>query len=68
MDFMKMLEGGAGGEGMDSMMETMMLQLVSKDILYEPMKELNDKVRISGRFRSAHMPHPFAVPRVAERQ
>jgi len=27
------------------MLETLMSQLMSKDILYEPLKELNEKVR-----------------------
>jgi peroxin-19 len=36
---------GAGGEaGMAKLLEGMMEQLMSKDILYEPMKDLQDKV------------------------
>lgn len=41
-DLLKLLEQ-SGGAGMDSMMETMMMQLMSKDVLYEPMKDLNEK-------------------------
>ena len=38
--------GGAGGEDGDlqGMLETMMSQLMSKEILYEPLKELDEKV------------------------
>ena len=40
--------GGAGGDVEDAelqgMLETMMRQLMSKDVLYEPLKELNEKV------------------------
>ena len=36
---------GAGGEaGMANLLEGMMEQLMSKDILYEPMKDLQEKV------------------------
>jgi peroxin-19 len=36
---------GAGGEmGMAKLLEGMMEQLMSKEILYEPMKDLNEKV------------------------
>ena len=42
------LGGGAGGDVEDAelqgMLETMMRQLMSKDVLYEPLKELNEKV------------------------
>jgi peroxin-19 len=38
---------GVGGEaGMAKLLEGMMEQLVSKDILYEPIKDLQDKVQI----------------------
>jgi peroxin-19 len=37
-------EGGEGGEGdFNAMLMSMMTQLTHKEILYEPMKELNDK-------------------------
>lgn len=39
--------GGGGGESEEELhgiLETMMAQLMSKDVLYEPLKELNDKV------------------------
>lgn len=39
-------EGGEEGE-IGSMLETMMSQLMSKDILYEPLKELDTKVTLS---------------------
>ena len=38
---------GMGGEaGMANLLEGMMEQLMSKDVLYEPMKDLQEKVRI----------------------
>ena len=37
--------GGEGGEDVQGMLESMMSQLMSKELLYEPMKELNEKVR-----------------------
>ena len=45
---------GLGAEGGDKdpedylhgVLETMMSQLMSKEVLYEPLKELNDKVRL----------------------
>lgn len=38
---------GIGGEaGMANLLEGMMEQLMSKDVLYEPMKDLKEKVRI----------------------
>lgn len=53
-DMAKLLEGlgGEGGmpegeEGMAKMLESMMGELMSKEVLYEPLKELRDKV--SGR-------------------
>jgi len=53
-EMLKQLEvaGGAGADGlggeagMAKILEGMMEQLMSKDILYEPMKELLDKVNI----------------------
>ena len=36
---------GDGGDGVQGVLETLMGQLMSKEILYEPLKELNDKVR-----------------------
>jgi len=47
---LKLLVGGGGGHGwggemgMAKMLEGMMEQLMSKEILYEPMKDLNEKV------------------------
>jgi peroxin-19 len=42
--------GGAGGEGGDEdlakMLENMMGELMSKEVLYEPLKELRDKVSV----------------------
>ncbi|KAK8019833.1 Pex19 protein family-domain-containing protein [Apiospora arundinis] len=47
MKAMKDMPGGAGGEGSEEefskMLMGMMEQLTNKEILYEPMKELNDK-------------------------
>jgi hypothetical protein len=37
-------DNAEGGEGLQSMMEGMMAQLMSKDILYDPLKELDTKV------------------------
>lgn len=45
-------EGGEGGEGgeneeeLQGMLEMMMNSLMSKEVLYEPLKELGDKVRL----------------------
>jgi len=36
-------EGGEGDEELQAILETMMSQLMSKDVLYEPLKELKDK-------------------------
>lgn len=39
--------GGLGGEeGMQGMLNEMMEQLMSRELLYEPLKELSDKVRL----------------------
>ncbi|KAF8513055.1 Pex19 protein family-domain-containing protein [Gautieria morchelliformis] len=40
---LKLDEDAEGGENIESMLETMMSQLMSKDILYEPLKELDTK-------------------------
>jgi peroxin-19 len=37
-------EGGENDEELAGMLEGMMAQLMSKEILYEPLKELGDKV------------------------
>jgi peroxin-19 len=37
------LDGGSGGDGIPSMLEGLMSQLMSKEVLYEPLKEINDK-------------------------
>ncbi|PRQ18193.1 putative pex19 protein [Rosa chinensis] len=42
-DWVKQFEELAGGQDMGSMVETMMQQLLSKEILYEPMKEIGEK-------------------------
>jgi len=39
----KMGEGGEGDEDLQGILETMMSQLMSKEVLYEPLKELHDK-------------------------
>jgi len=39
----KMGEGGEGDDELQGILETMMSQLMSKDVLYEPLKELHDK-------------------------
>ena len=41
---LKLNEDSEGGENLESMLETMMSQLMSKEILYEPLKELDTKV------------------------
>ena len=41
---LKLDEDSEGGENLESMLETMMSQLMSKEILYEPLKELDTKV------------------------
>lgn len=46
-------EGGEGGADFEKMMESMMAELMSKDVLYEPLKELRDKV--SGRSERARI-------------
>ncbi|PKI53036.1 peroxisome biogenesis protein 19-2-like [Punica granatum] len=42
-DWVKQFEELAGSQDMESMVETMMQQLLSKEILYEPMKEIGEK-------------------------
>ena len=38
------MDGSDNDEELQGMLEAMMQQLMSKEILYEPLKELNDKV------------------------
>jgi peroxin-19 len=51
-DMLKQLDAAGGGDGvgdeagMATLLEGMMEQLMSKEILYEPMKDLKEKVRI----------------------
>jgi peroxin-19 len=51
-EMLRQLEGGPGGDGaeagMANLLEGMMEQLMSKEILYQPMKDLKTKVRSSG--------------------
>ncbi|KAG9148845.1 hypothetical protein Leryth_023184 [Lithospermum erythrorhizon] len=42
-DWVKQFEEMAGGQDMESIVETMMQQLLSKDILHEPMKEIAER-------------------------
>lgn len=42
-DWVKQFEDLAGSQDMESIVETMMKQLLSKDILYEPMKEIGER-------------------------
>ncbi|KAK4483607.1 hypothetical protein RD792_010806 [Penstemon davidsonii] len=42
-DWVKQFEELAGSQDMESIVETMMQQLLSKDILYEPMKEIGER-------------------------
>ncbi|XP_068669766.1 peroxisome biogenesis protein 19-1-like [Aristolochia californica] len=42
-DFVKQFQELAGSQDMDSMVETMMQQLLSKEILHEPMKEIGER-------------------------
>ena len=39
---------GESEEELNGLLETMMSQLMSKEVLYEPLKELHDKVGFSG--------------------
>jgi peroxin-19 len=51
-EMLRQLDGAGGGEsvggdaGMAKLLEGMMEQLMSKDILYEPMKDLKEKVTV----------------------
>lgn len=45
----KMGEGGEGDEDLQGILESMMSQLMSKEVLYEPLKELHDKVSESSK-------------------
>ena len=36
--------GGEAEDGMQGILETMMSQLMSKEVLYEPLKEMHEKV------------------------
>lgn len=42
-DWVKQFEELAGSQDMESIVETMMQQLLSKDILYDPMKEIGER-------------------------
>ncbi|XP_010258938.1 PREDICTED: peroxisome biogenesis protein 19-1-like isoform X2 [Nelumbo nucifera] len=42
-DFVKQFEDLAGSQDMESIVETMMQQLLSKEILHEPMKEIGER-------------------------
>lgn len=42
-EFVKQFEEFAGAQDMDSIVETMMQQLLSKEILHEPMKDIVEK-------------------------
>lgn len=50
---------GEGGEETEEqiqgLLESMMSQLMSKDVLYEPLKELHDKVRLFSLLTSSGM-------------
>jgi hypothetical protein len=60
--------GGEGGEGdMHGILETLMSQLMSKDILYEPLNELKQKVRNNPESRESYLTS-LAVPRVSGRK
>jgi peroxin-19 len=39
---------GEDEEGLQGLLETMMSQLMSKEVLYEPLKEMHEKVRKLG--------------------
>lgn len=39
---------GEDEEGLQGLLETMMSQLMSKEVLYEPLKEMHEKVRKTG--------------------
>lgn len=42
-DFVKQFEQMSGSQGMESIVETMMQQLLSKEVLQEPMKEIGER-------------------------
>jgi hypothetical protein len=58
--------GGEEGEGdVQEMLEGMMSQLMSKEILYEPLKELDEKVRRLYHFAlNIANQFLFSVPRI----
>lgn len=43
-------EGSESGEELQGMLESMMTQLMSKEVIYEPLKELHEKVRYIANF------------------
>jgi peroxin-19 len=49
-EMMKQMEGMAEGGDFQNVLEGMMEQLMSKDILYEPMLDLQNKVTASFHF------------------
>lgn len=67
----KLLEQFGSNTEFQGMMENMVQQLMSKDIMYGPLKEMRDKVRaalcIRRRVRSPRAPL-CAVPRVATKE
>jgi peroxin-19 len=65
-EFLDKLLDEFGEEGeMGGMMETMMKQLMAKDILYEPLKDMSDKVRLFQRLQcqNSDVPHDAMVTR-----
>ena len=45
MSSLSNMEGdGEGEHGLEGILETMMSQLMSKEVLYEPLKEMHEKV------------------------
>lgn len=64
----KMGEGGEGDEDLQGILETMMSQLMSKEVLYEPLKELHEKVQPVEILRYCQTDLYILVPRIPDRQ
>ena len=61
------LDSEESEEELKGILETMMSQLMSKEVLYEPLKELHDKVR-TAKHPVTYTLNAAAVPLVSERQ
>lgn len=62
-------DGEESEEQIQGLLESMMAQLMSKDVLYEPLKELGDKVRDSSSlYEFNHLDICSSVPCILARQ